>query len=57
MVHISFGIISQSDDTTGTTLLAFWCYAGMRNFLAGQSSLEAKHIMVTGVVSPLSTPV
>ena len=57
MVYISFGVISQSDDTTGTTSIEFLCYAGMRNFPSVKYSLEEKHIMFTGVVSPLSTPV
>ena len=28
----------------GTTLFAFWCYAGMSNFPSMQSSLEANHL-------------
>ena len=31
MVHISFGVISHSDYTTGDPSLEFCCYAGMEN--------------------------
>ena len=57
MVHISFGVLSQNDYTTGNPSLEFWCYAGMEMFPSVQYSLEANNMMFLGGVYTLSTPV
>ena len=57
MVHIFFGVISQSDYTTGNPSLDFWFYVGMEILTLVKYSLEENNLMFLGGEYTLSIPV